>query len=253
MGAAVQIAQPGFDIRTCPDWAYLFNSDWPSLAITFEQTVPTPLPVKIAHNLGYPPLVLGWNNFGTYSYGRCDNSFFQVDSTYIYFNATTSATSITVRCYNIDVSKESSYPLPQSAAAKLPYNNQFGIKVLKPNGPRSIQSTNLNDFVIHSRGQSQAVLQVATQAGKYFTNTNPGSRLGGPWIVYPLQTPYVPWVICIRQVAAGVWQAWGMNTIEIINNQIVMALYTYPGSVQIGSIIVLRDPLFYPNVLSVVY
>jgi hypothetical protein len=244
----VQMAQPGYDVRNCPDWAYLFNSSWPSLAIAFEVTLPTPLPTKIAHNLGFPPLVIGWAKYGTQSYGRVPSLYFKVDATYIYFPPY-AGDSITVRAFNIDISKEQSYPLPHSANAKLPYNDQFGIKVAKSGDNRLIYSNNLNDFVIHSRAQSPAVLQVATEKGQYFTNVNPGSQYSGPFLVYPLKTNYIPWAIGVAKIFDGTYQFYSINGLQVINNQLVFPLNGNTA----GSLIVLRDPLFYPNVVRVVY
>lgn len=247
-GPAIQVARPGWDVRNCPDWAYLFNSDWPSLAIAFETTVPTPAPTQVAHNLGYPPLVMAWAKYGTKSYGRISSALFKVDSQYIYFLSST-GDSMTVRCFNVDISKEQGYRLPTSAQARLPYNDQFGIKSLKKGDNRLIYSKNLNDFVIHSRAQSPAVLAVATEKGQYFTNTNPGSQGSGPFIVYPLKTSYVPWVFGAVQVAAGMYQYYSVNGLQLINNQLVFPFNGFNG----GSLIVLRDPLFYPNTLRIVY
>jgi hypothetical protein len=246
---AIQVAQPGFDVRNCPDWAYLFNSGWTSLPIAFEVTLQTPLPVKIAHNLGFPPVVMGWAKYGSKNYGRISQTFLKVDSTYVYFLASI-GDSMTIRCFNVDISKEQSYPLPQSAQAKLPYNNQFGVKLLKSSGNRFIYSNNLNDFIIHSRAQSPAVLQVATEQGQYFTNVNPGSINSGPWIVYPLKTSYVPWMLSVILLSPGTYQYTTVNNLELINNNLVFSLAFGSNA---GSLIVLRDPLFYPNTVRVVY
>lgn len=248
-GPLIQVTQPGFDVRNCPDWAYLFNSNWPNLAIAYETTVTTPVGgTKVAHNLGFPPLVIGWAKYGTQSYGRISSALFKVDSQYIYF-LSSAGDHMTVRAFNVDISKEQSYPLPQSAQAKLPYNDQFGIKVLKQTGNRLIYSNNLNDFVIHSRAQSPAVLQVATEKGPYFTNVNPGSAYAGPWLVYPPKTSYIPWILGAVLVSAGTYQYYSVNGLQFINNSMVFALNGFSG----GSLVILRDPLFYPNAVRIVY
>ena len=247
--SSIQVCQPGFDIRDCPDWAYLFNSNWPSLAIAYEKTIPNPVggPVTLTHNLGYPPLTIVYNNVGgTKTYGRTAAGL-GVTSTTVVVGAVNGGTSLTVRCFNVDISKEQSYPLPQSAQAKLPYNNQFGIKQAKSG--RLITSSNLNDFIIHSRAQSPAVLQVATTNGKYYTTTNPGSQYGGNWIAVPLQTSYIPWVYIATSGDNIHWGFETINGLEFANNKLILALI---GNAY-GSITVLRDPLFYPNTVSVVY
>lgn len=244
----VQICQPGFDIRNCPDWAYLFNSNWPSLGIAFETTINNST-FTVPHNLGYYPLVIGWALYsGPKSYGRVPPATFSVDKVNVYINIPT-GTNMTIRCYNVDISKEQLYPLPQSAQAKLPYNNQWGLKVLKQDKPtRVITSNNLNDFIIHTRGQSPAVLAVATQAGKFYT-TSSSSQYTGPYIVFPLQTSYVPFVMGCWKLGSGRYQFVTINGVQQINNTVV---FPFQGNTA-GSLIVLRDPLFYPNVRRVVY
>lgn len=248
MGQGIFVAQPGFDVRTCPDWAFLFNSDWPSLAIAYETTINNPaVSAAISHNLGYPPLAMVYGAYsGLLSYGRQAQSFSVTKTGLTIFDVTTAAT-LTIRLYNIDISAEQSYPLPQSAQAKMAYNSQFGIKQAKDGRP--ITSNDLNDFIIHSRSQSPAVLAVATEKGKYFTASNPGSAYSGPYIVFPLQTSYVPWVYAASSSDGVTYAFQTLNAVQLINNQLVYALEG--GS--FGSLIVLRDPLFYPNAVSVVY
>lgn len=258
MSTAIQICQPGFDVRNCPDWAYLFNSDWPSLAIAYETTVKpnTGGTTTVTHNLGYVPFVSMWLEDGGKSYGRT-NYQGSITTTDFTFSATY-ASSATIRFYNIDITKEASYPLPLGANAKLPYNDNFGMKIAK--NSRAITSTNLNDFVLHTRAQSPAVLQVATQAGQYYTSTapsgtkwGPGGPTGGPYIVYPYKTTYLPWVFGFKQTSTSPVTYQILNTVEltVVNNQIVFSLQSSTGNT--GSLVVLRDPLFYPNTVSVVY
>lgn len=250
----LQIALPGFDVRNCPDWAYLFNGLWPNLAIAFEKTVTVSGGMTIPHNLGFPPVAMAWMTQGGVSYGRL--SSLEVDQTNIYLLSVTG--TFTVRCYNIDVSKEASYPLPQSANAKLPYNNQFGGKFVKSG--RAITSNNLNDFVIHTRAQSPAVLDVATQSGKYFLQSQARhywpygaipSAPGWDLIVYPLQTSYLPWYVGALNLGANAYElAFGQQVyFDNTTNSLVVNI-TATGA---GSLIILRDPLFYPNVISAVY
>lgn len=254
---SLQICQPGFDVRTCPDWAYLFNSDWPSLAIAFEKTLTsTGAGQPVAHNLGFPPLAFAWLTDGSgNSYGRLPGSDLEVDSTNVY---SFFAGKITIRCYNIDLSQEQTYPLPQSVSAKLPYNNQFGAKIAKDG--RTISSQNLNDFVLHTRGQSPAVLDVATERGKYFLQSNArhywpyGSIPGGAgWdlIVYPLPTPYLPWYTGSLDLGGGFHTLATGQAIffDTTTNSLVLNITTTGA----GSLVVLRDPLFYPNVVQAVY
>lgn len=248
--ASIMVAQPGFNVYNCPDWAYLFNSNWPSLAVAWEETIANPgSSTTLKHNLGFPPLTMIWPSWGSgssaYTLGRISTGFSVTDNK-ITITPTTNANNLTIRCFNIDLSKDATYPIPQAAQAKLPYNDQFGIKQAKKN--RNIQSNNLNDFVIHSRAQSPAVLTVATQKSQYFTNTNPGSQYAGPWIVYPIKTSYIPWCYCAT-ASGGTYSFVTVNGLQFINNQIVFPLVGASG----GTLIILRDPLFYPNTVQVTF
>lgn len=256
----IQICQPGFDVRNCPDWAYLFNGAWPNLSIVWEKTVAvTSSSQSIPHNLGFPALAMAWYTQNGVSWGRVAGSEIEVDNNNFYLNLTSVTTgSCTIRLYNVDISKEATYPLPQSAQAKLPYNNQFGAKVAKSG--KAITSNNLNDFILHTRAQSPAVLDVATEKGKYmkfsqarhywpYGNIPPSP--GWQLIVYPLQTSFVPWY------TGGI--SFGFNQYELasgssiyydsVSNSLVLNI-TSSGQ---GSLVVLRDPLFYPNVVQAVY
>lgn len=243
MQPAIQICQPGYDVRNCPDWAYLFNSNWPSLAVAFEDTVTSAGNLPVPHHLNYVPLTVVWDN-STTSYGRVPDP--EVTATEVIISE---AGNFTVRCYNVDISKDAVYPLPQAAQARLPYNDQFGLKQVKEG--KQITSNNLNDFVIHTRAQSPAVLEIATQNGKYYKAT--GGPGGVPAIVYPFRTSYIPWVYGYFEVGAGFYQQITPNsfTYNAANNEIIMN--TNSALFNGGSLVVLRDPLFYPNVVSVVY
>lgn len=247
---AIQVCQPGYDVRTCPDWAYLFNSDWPSLAIVLEKTVtinPGDFGKQIPHTLGFPPLAMGWVELGGLSYGRIAN----VQSTTNFVSVTTNGAltvpvNVTVRCYNIDISKEATYTLPKPAQAQFPYNKQFGMKLAKNN--RAITSSNLNDFILHTRAQSPAVLDVATERGKY------ADLSGFPYsITYPLQTSYIPWVL--GAVGFPDNDNYLYYTISSLRyNSATNSLMLPFGEVgAVASLIILRDPLFYPSTVRVVY
>lgn len=249
---AIQICQPGYDVRNCPDYAYLFNSDWPSLAIAFEITIEATGFTTIPHNLGFPPLTMGWFTVGGLSYGRIDGASIEVDDDNVYLFTDG---QITVRCFNVDISKEQTYPLPQSAQAKLPYNDNFGAKIAKGNRP--ITSTNLNDFILHTRAQSPAVLDVATEQGKYFLQSNErhywpyGNVITWDLIVYPLQSNFIPWNVGSITFGGDAYSLATGSAVyyDSVSNSLVLNI-TSEGA---GSLIVLRDPLFYPNVVQAVY
>lgn len=252
MNPAVLVAQPGWNATTAPDWALVFSSKWPSLQIAFEKTMTIPAGqlsgFSVNHNLGYVPLASVWISTPDFNYGRINEialSTTSIQSTYeqIVFDVDL---TITIRCYNIDITKEASYPLPIAAAAKTAPDLTTGIKIVKQNPTRGIHSKNLNDFILDSQAQSPAILDVATQASQYAqTKTIPYS------ITYPLQTAYIPWVTgAVSQEGTYLYYSPTALSFDASTNSIVLKF----GEVgNIASLIVLRDPLFYPNVVRVVY
>jgi hypothetical protein len=223
----------------------VFNSDWPSLTIAYEQTITVQAGDNtIDHNLGFVPLVMGWLSLNGVCYGRIPNLESGVNTALLEGVAPYIGTTVTIRCYNIDITQEASYPLPTGAAAKQAPDYTTFVKVVKQG--RGINSKNLNDFVINSLAQAPAVLDVATQAGQYFQTTNTGYA-----IVYPLQTSYIPWVIGAVGLGGNTrYHYYTPSDLSYADGAITMNF----GEVgDVASLIVLRDPLFYPNTVRVVY
>lgn len=241
----IKVARPGYDARTCPDWALLFNSSWPSLAVAFEVTIDIPTPdddpiVTVAHNLGFPPLTIGWLMAEGVSYGRIDGSTITVTDTDIIFFGNPAflalpdiAGKVLIRCFNINCVQEQEYPLPISSSVKLPYDPSFGIKVAKSG--KFITSNDLRDFVLHSRAQSPAILTIVQ-------GNNSDPRLS----TYELKTSYIPWVFALSEFGsfyptASIWYNPATNTITAASDNIAPTL------------IVLRDPLFPSATVEVTY
>jgi hypothetical protein len=256
MNPSVKVAQPGWSAPTAPDWALVFSSDWPSLTIAFEVTL-TPTQIAaltglptVKHGLGFVPLVMAWVTYNNQSYGRLSGTQFEFDNTNIYLLLDNLDVTLTIRCYNVNITQEASYPLPTSAGAKQAPDRTTFIKVAKTN--RAITSPNLNDFVLNSLAQSPAILNVATQSGQYYRAV--GAE-GAPFsIVYPLQTAYIPWVAAAIGID-GDNQTYSYYDPTAINyNEASNSLSLYYGNQgTLASLIVMRDPLFYPNTVRVVY
>lgn len=259
MNPSVKVAQPGWNVNIAPDWALVFSSAWPSLQIAFEQTItitPADDVIFVTHNLNYIPLTFAWITVNGINYGRGGDSV-GMSSTQAFLTPQygfTQDVTVSFRCYNLDITQEAEYPLPVSAAAKAAPDLTTGIKIVKQNPPRNINSPNMNDFILNSRCQSPAVLTVATQTGQYF-NTN-GSNPGGMQIEYPLQTSYIPWVLgAVSNGDAGEGSTYSIYPPTDLNyNQSSNSLLLEFGDGNAGaSLIILRDPLFYPNTVRVVY
>jgi hypothetical protein len=71
------------------------------------------------------------------------------------------ATKLHIKCFQLDLSKDIDYILAPGETFKTPYDNNFGIKLAKPN--KTGYSKDLRDFAVHSRCQSALVLAVKTQ------------------------------------------------------------------------------------------
>lgn len=251
---SLKVARPGWSTTTAPDWALVFNSDWPSLQIAFETTYTTSNEEQInhtfTHNLGFPPLVMAWISTPSINYGRLTSQAITIDPTNVSIlmgiNTFGTAITITIRCYNIDISKEAVYPLPTSAAGQTAPDLTTGIKIAKTG--RNINSKNLNDFILNSQAQSPAILNVATQNGKYY---NYNSETNVASIVYPLQTSFIPWAVGAIDLGGNTFTYYDITDLQYdpTNNTLSLSL-ALTGA---GSLIILRDPLFYPNTVRVVY
>lgn len=251
----VTVAAPGWDARTAPDWALVYSNQWPSLTILFEKTIAVPpgnFLFSIPINLNITCLAMAWITVNGVNYGRIPD--LEVSPTFVFGSIPNSIPNssypsiITICCYDLDVTKEASYPLPQSASTKFAPHLTTSIKVAKTN--RNIGSKNLNDFILNSQAQSPAILQVATQSGQYFKKTDYASGFA---IVYPLKTPYIPWIIGMVSIESGpVYTYYDATALDYdaASNSLILNFG------EIGdhaSLIVLRDPLFYPNTVRAIY
>lgn len=261
----IKIARAGYNALTAPDYGLLFNSAWPSLQIAFEYTLTVAEAEslgEVKHGLGFPPLTMIWYTADNISYGRLPGSYFEVDQESILFiligGGLSNTATLVIRCYNTDISKDVNYPLPQSLARQGPYDTNYGFKIAKDN--KNVNSRNLNDFIVHTKGQSPAILTIATELGQYYVNTSNrdywanGNPPSGGWdlIAYPLSTNYIPWFTGAYVIG---------NTYAYLN---IADIYYAPvvgvnGSLVLnvsstgGTLIVLRDPLFYPTKIEVTY
>lgn len=154
----LKVARAGYDATTASNTQLLFNSSWPSMQIFKVLNVDTTVTPSYNHNLKYPPLALIFNT------DMGDMSACSVDEDNVYFSD-----PINVRLgnyiaiiYTIDISTDVDYPYTDAPGASVQYNNDYGIKVVKPG--RDITSSDLRDFILHSRAGSPMVLAVKTEA-----------------------------------------------------------------------------------------
>jgi hypothetical protein len=213
MSAGIFITQQGVSVPTAADYQFVFNSNWPSLQCAFDQLV-TLSPGQsqtLAHNLGFPPFTQGWLLQNAVSVGRIfavsesfegyqTNVTMTFDKTNVYLTNNDSVSwTVNVKCYNLDISTPANYTLSQYPTFTRAYDPSVGIKVTKSG--KQIKSTDLRDFILHSRAQSPAVLSVQSQPyyGQPF----------GTFYVYQLvyQNPanYVPWAFAFINTGNGVY------------------------------------------------
>ena len=150
----IKVSQIGYNAETAADQNLLFSSSWPVLKIGLTDSVPVPAngTVKVPHKLGYPPLFFSQCIDPTITNTSIQTT---VDSTNLYI--TSGASAITqVRYYicrsplNTNYQAQSVNTTESEATAT--YDPNFGIKIAKPN--KSIHSTDLRDFTVHSGTRS---------------------------------------------------------------------------------------------------
>jgi hypothetical protein len=268
---AIRVTQAGVSAPLAADYEYVFNSDWPSLAIAFEKNVDVPYlgSVTVPHGLKIYPLTMGWTLLNGVNIGRTfatsgslsgpqNDVSLTFDNTNVYltnngiYNQVTY--TISIKCYNIDISKPVDYTLPKQPTQTRVYDPSTGIKVTKYG--KSAGSTDLRDYILHSRAQSPAVLSIVTavNSGK-IGYTNPVQYtpwtlafVGGPGqntVYSPLapgsqQAGYIFKLLSAAQATSlGVPQAYIANSFSAMGN--------------FGSLVVLRDPLVVPTTKMVTY
>lgn len=271
----IKITQAGVSVPYAADYQFVFNSDWPSLAIAFEKKIDVPYnsSVTVSHGLGFYPLTMGWTILNGVSIGRTfatsgnlsgpendvsltfDDQNIYLTNNGIYNQVTY---TISIKCYNLDISKSVDYTLPQLPVFKHEYDPSAGIKVTKYG--KSIGSTDLRDFILHSRAQSPAVLSIVTTPD---SNGNIG---------YNNPINYTPWTLAFvggpgqhttfSPLAPGAQQAGyafsllskSQATTQGVPQARIYKSFplTYPNN-SFGSLVVLRDPLVVPNTKTVTY
>lgn len=172
----LKIAQKGFDAKTCADYQLAFSSAWPLLKIHDTGTFTIPdatLDVTIAtHSLGYVPLFWVFINApyvdGAYYGANVSriaepgvNQFAAMNATDLKWQGATrgaAAGVITGRYYIFRYDNQTTFTAPiitSSTASTASIVNDFGFKVAKQG--KSITSTDLRDYVVHSGTRSPMV------------------------------------------------------------------------------------------------
>lgn len=161
----IKISKAGFDALTAADNDLLFNSSWPSAQIVLVKGIPVGADRTVAHNLGFPPVafIMGGPDFFNTMFG-CN-----ADDTNVYIPSGL-VSDCTLVVYHIDISKDIEYPFSDTVGLNVGYNPDYGIKMVKEGG--DIESTDLRDYILHSRCGSPLVLAVKTQETSSPTNSD---------------------------------------------------------------------------------
>lgn len=240
----LKIAKAGFDVLTASDSDLLFNSSWPSLQIVAVITDTTGSP--FAHGLTFPPLVMATGPVPR-----------PVDSTYIYGGTGT------VVVYNLDISVDVDYSYTTKTSSSNTYDPDYGIKMVKDG--ESIDSTDLRDYLVHSRCGTPLVLAVKnTSTSTYTVPTAPADYKG---IQYTQKLGYP--VFVFGYVKAGVANfgsitspigTWHVSPLAgqsypvTATNGTISQLFITPPTTTDASLVILRTPMFATtNTVNVVF
>lgn len=261
----IRLTKPLFDANSAGDQDYIYNSAWPSLTqvipgfttSAYQGTTGGP----ITHNLGSPFFALGWDVgtnitavevFPDITANSCIFTNRGINpSTYNFIN---------LKIYNIDLSVDVEYPFikPGTTPAGT-YDADFGFKVAKRvsyytnnSQVRDIDSTDMRDFILHSRCQSPLVMAVKTEQSAVTDTSGTYTKI----IRYTTPTGAASWVFGYVKTAAGVYQyapyfsqSYPKTNIESTTTYSIGWTGTDVGA----TLVVLRDPMFAGTSISVSY
>lgn len=247
----IKISKPTYDAGEAGDADLLFSSAWPSLPIVKQATVAAGVE-EYEHNLGFPPLFSVWQKayqplFPDYSEAVADGwtrigtlyGNVSCDENKIYFPAGTDLTHIKV--YNVNLTQERDYGYVPGSAIRGSYDPNFGIKIAKEG--EDVDSSDLRDFILHSRAQSPLILSVKTAT----------ENATGGTATYTDPQGYVSWVFgFVRNATTGRWTmipyfSQSYPELSITNtdsNAVYTAEYVSAFGDDNSALVVLRDPMF---------
>lgn len=264
----VKISKPGYDAKRTVGQNLVYNSSWPTLAVAFETTINNPLTgggttATVPHPLGFSPFTFVWavgadpsGLTGAVSERRIPGAA-DVDSSNIYLKTgglstietdfLYSATKLHIKSFQLDLSKDIDYILAPGETFKMPYDNNFGVKMAKLN--KSVDSKDLRDFAIHSRCQGALVLAVKTQ-----DTNNPANPTTAQ---YTNKFASPVWVYGFVRGTNGryKWAALGGQAYPITRTDGFVTNLAYVGASGDNGVtlVILRDPMFAPNAVLATY
>lgn len=265
----IKISQPFYDATKSADANLLFSSSWPTMPIAIEKTYTNILysgdtdfdgtTITLNHNLGFVPFYSVWTTtFSPRLTSRFPPGSFSptADATNIYTDVSNALYQIHVTVYNISLETSVEYPFIKTSGTTAPYDNDFGIKIVKEG--KDISSTDMRDFILHSRCQSPQVLTIKTEADAVTSSLGGGTRdiLYTPTVQTPL------WAFGFAKNVFGKWRGSGyyaQSYPRLFVTPNTDGTYTY--KLNIGSeaanpkaaLVILRDPMFASNIIQATY
>lgn len=257
------LSKPGYDALRANGSNLIFNSSWPSLQIGFETTINNPITggvtnYPVTHSLRFPPFAEVWT-YGPDPAGFGNSAFrmmMAVDSTTLYLSTANltsfelarlqNATKVNIKCFYLDLSRDIDYILAPGDTFNLPYDDDYGFKVVKPG--KDINSRDLRDYTVHSRAQSPLILAVKTEATKVANTVPDGAGGFTPVNVvqYKSNLPFPTWNYGFIKSSAGRY------TPAPLESQAYPRTFTdgftsyvqYSGTDVGATLVILRDPMF---------
>lgn len=264
----VKISKPGYNAQKSTGQNLLYNSSWPTLSVAFETTIPNPITSggatgTVGHNLKFPPFTFVWaigpdpSGLTGAIASRRIPACADVDATTVYLRDSGlsgieddflyTATKLHIKCFNLDLSKDINYILAPGETFKTPYDNNYGIKMVKQN--KDINSTDLRNFSVHSRCQGALVLAVKTQ------DTNDPANPTTTQYTNKFSSPV--WVYGYVRGTNGryKWAPLGGQAYPITKTDGFVTNLAYVGAAGDNGVtlVILRDPMFAPNAVLATY
>lgn len=270
----IRISKPLYDVRTAGDSDLIFNSAWPSISQVFPSFTTSAFQGTSGGSftidgIAEPLFALGWDTGDGLTASMVFPDIASIDDVGI-FTFTGAGTNpqiydlINLKVYNINLSVDVEYPFiqPSSTAATTYADPNFGFKVPRsdttidaPDAHRAtkdINSTDMRDFVIHSRCQSPLVMAVKTEASAITDTSGTYTKI----IRYTTPTGVASWVFGYIKRADGSYlyapyfgQAYPRTNIETATTYSIGWSGTDIGA----TLLVLRDPMFSSNDIQAVY
>lgn len=261
----IKISQPFYDATTAADANLLFSSSWPTMPIAAEKTYTNNLyggdtdfsafSLTFNHNLGFVPFTVVWVTTYSPRYAARNIAGFTMDTNNIYFPPSTSLYQIHITAYNINLGTDVEYPYIKTSGTTAPYDNDYGIKIVKSG--KDISSTDMRDFILHSRCQSPQILTIKTDVSGVASSLGGGSYdiLYTPSVTTPL------WAFGFTHTSAGVYSGvnyYNQSAPRLFVTANTNGTYTYqlnylPTGGAGASLIILRDPMFSSNIINASY